>query len=45
MFLLIPPQAYGPGFSFQVIGEWDEVLNVCRKGHLQPQVLFYESVN
>ncbi|KAJ0982811.1 hypothetical protein J5N97_011066 [Dioscorea zingiberensis] len=31
--------------TVKVIGEWDDVLNVCRKGHLQPQVLFYESVN
>ncbi|XP_068647047.1 uncharacterized protein [Aristolochia californica] len=29
----------------KVIGAWNEVLTMCEKGHLQPQVLFFESVN
>ncbi|XP_068651792.1 uncharacterized protein [Aristolochia californica] len=29
----------------KVIGGWDEVITMCEKGHLQPQVLFFESVN
>lgn len=29
----------------QVIGSWEEVLAMCEKGHLQPQVLFYEAVH
>lgn len=28
----------------QVIGEWRDVTSTCRRGHLQPQVLFYEAV-
>ncbi|XP_031488041.1 uncharacterized protein LOC116256043 isoform X2 [Nymphaea colorata] len=31
--------------TVKVIGGWDDVLAMCRKGHLQPQVLFYEAVN
>jgi hypothetical protein len=31
--------------SVKVIGEWDDVVSMCRKGHLQPQVLFFEAVN
>lgn len=30
-------------FAKQVIGEWSEVASTCRRGHLQPQVLFYEA--
>ncbi|KAG9455754.1 hypothetical protein H6P81_000262 [Aristolochia fimbriata] len=29
----------------KVVGGWNEVLSMCEKGHLQPQVLFFESVN
>jgi len=29
----------------QVIGGWDDVVAMCERGHLQPQVLFYESVD
>ncbi|GJZ73351.1 ubiquitin carboxyl-terminal hydrolase-related protein isoform 1 [Tanacetum coccineum] len=28
-----------------VIGRWEDVVLMCEKGHLQPQVLFYEAVN
>ncbi|GAB2269918.1 hypothetical protein Dimus_004836 [Dionaea muscipula] len=31
--------------TVKVIGTWDDVLAMCEKGHLQPQVLFYEAVN
>ncbi|XP_059642017.1 uncharacterized protein LOC132283975 isoform X2 [Cornus florida] len=31
--------------TVKVIGGWDDVLTMCEKGHLQPQVLFYEAVN
>ncbi|GAB4860675.1 hypothetical protein Ancab_035838 [Ancistrocladus abbreviatus] len=31
--------------TVKVIGSWDEVLAMCERGHLQPQVLFYEAVN
>ncbi|KAK9995942.1 hypothetical protein SO802_020628 [Lithocarpus litseifolius] len=27
------------------IGGWTDVLTMCERGHLQPQVLFYEAVN
>nr|GMC50646.1 Inactive ubiquitin carboxyl-terminal hydrolase [Ipomoea batatas] len=27
------------------IGSWDDVLTMCIKGHLQPQVLFFEAAN
>ncbi|KAI4336052.1 hypothetical protein L6164_014628 [Bauhinia variegata] len=27
------------------IGGWSDVLTLCEKGHLQPQVLFFEAVN
>ena len=26
----------------QVIGSWSDVLSMCKKGHLQPQLLLYE---
>ncbi|CAA2997770.1 Inactive ubiquitin carboxyl-terminal hydrolase 54 [Olea europaea subsp. europaea] len=31
--------------TVKVIGGWDDVLTMCIKGHLQPQVLFFEAVN
>ncbi|XP_024976124.1 uncharacterized protein LOC112514052 isoform X1 [Cynara cardunculus var. scolymus] len=31
--------------TVKVIGRWEDVLSMCEKGHLQPQVLFYEAVN
>lgn len=31
--------------TVKVIGGWDDVLNMCERGHLQPQVLLYEAVN
>ncbi|XP_043726329.1 uncharacterized protein LOC122672887 isoform X2 [Telopea speciosissima] len=31
--------------TVKVIGDWDEVLILCERGHLQPQVLFFEAVN
>ncbi|KAL4559240.1 hypothetical protein LXL04_031375 [Taraxacum kok-saghyz] len=31
--------------TVKVIGSWEEVLTMCEKGHLQPQVLFYEAVH
>ncbi|KAG0460064.1 hypothetical protein HPP92_023192 [Vanilla planifolia] len=31
--------------TVKVIGGWDDVLNMCVRGHLQPQVLFFEAVN
>ncbi|OVA09096.1 Ubiquitin carboxyl-terminal hydrolases family 2 [Macleaya cordata] len=31
--------------TVKVIGGWDDVLIMCEKGHLQPQVLFFEAVN
>lgn len=34
-----------PIFDVQVVGGWEDVLTMCRKGHLQPQVLFFEAVN
>ncbi|XP_024367798.1 uncharacterized protein [Physcomitrium patens] len=30
--------------TVKVIGEWKDVASTCRRGHLQPQVLFYETV-
>lgn len=30
--------------TVKVIGCWDDVLNMCERGHLQPQVLFFEAV-
>ena len=32
-------------FNDQVIGGWADVLTMCERGHLQPQVLFFEAVN
>jgi len=32
-------------FNDQVIGGWADVLRMCERGHLQPQVLFFEAVN
>ncbi|XP_029117313.2 LOW QUALITY PROTEIN: uncharacterized protein [Elaeis guineensis] len=29
----------------KVIGGWNDVISMCEKGHLQPQVLFFEAVN
>ena len=29
----------------KVIGGWPDVLTMCEKGHLQPQVLFFEAVD
>lgn len=31
--------------TVKVIGGWTDVLTMCERGHLQPQVLFYEAVN
>uniref|UniRef100_A0A7N0TYL4 USP domain-containing protein n=1 Tax=Kalanchoe fedtschenkoi TaxID=63787 RepID=A0A7N0TYL4_KALFE len=31
--------------TVEVIGVWDEVLKMCERGHLQPQLLFFESIN
>ncbi|KAF8378375.1 hypothetical protein HHK36_029714 [Tetracentron sinense] len=30
--------------TVKVIGGWDDVLTMCERGHLQPQVLFFEAV-
>ncbi|XP_047966765.1 uncharacterized protein LOC125211110 isoform X1 [Salvia hispanica] len=31
--------------TVKVIGGWSDVLAMCERGHLQPQVLLYEAVN
>ncbi|XP_057857330.2 uncharacterized protein LOC131066556 isoform X1 [Cryptomeria japonica] len=31
--------------TVKVVGGWDEVIDTCRRGHLQPQVLFYEATD
>ncbi|XP_027125792.1 uncharacterized protein [Coffea arabica] len=31
--------------TVKVIGGWEDVLTMCERGHLQPQVLFFEAVN
>ncbi|KAK6153364.1 hypothetical protein DH2020_013003 [Rehmannia glutinosa] len=31
--------------TVKVIGGWNDVLTMCEKGHLQPQVLLFEAVN
>ncbi|KAH6837431.1 Ubiquitin carboxyl-terminal hydrolase-related protein [Perilla frutescens var. hirtella] len=31
--------------TVKVIGGWDDVLTICEKGHLQPQVLLFEAAN
>ncbi|XP_004508792.1 uncharacterized protein [Cicer arietinum] len=31
--------------TVKIIGGWADVLTVCERGHLQPQVLFFEAVN
>ncbi|OVA12024.1 Ubiquitin carboxyl-terminal hydrolases family 2 [Macleaya cordata] len=31
--------------TVKVIGCWNDVLSMCERGHLQPQVLFFEAVN
>ncbi|OIW18374.1 hypothetical protein TanjilG_31514 [Lupinus angustifolius] len=31
--------------TVKIIGGWVDVLTMCERGHLQPQVLFYEAVN
>ncbi|XP_010256018.1 PREDICTED: uncharacterized protein LOC104596511 isoform X2 [Nelumbo nucifera] len=31
--------------TVKVIGSWHDVLTMCERGHLQPQVLFFEAVN
>ncbi|KAJ9140403.1 hypothetical protein P3X46_031057 [Hevea brasiliensis] len=31
--------------TVKVIGSWVDVLSMCERGHLQPQVLFFEAVN
>ncbi|KAI4343823.1 hypothetical protein L6164_011129 [Bauhinia variegata] len=31
--------------TVKVIGGWSDVLTMCERGHLQPQVLFFEAVN
>lgn len=30
--------------TVKVVGSWDDVADACRRGHLQPQVLFYEAL-
>nr|XP_019708883.1 uncharacterized protein LOC105053498 [Elaeis guineensis] len=29
----------------KVIGGWNDVISICERGHLQPQVLFFEAFN
>ncbi|XP_026443657.1 uncharacterized protein LOC113343738 isoform X1 [Papaver somniferum] len=31
--------------TVKVIGGWDDVILMCERGHLQPQVLFFEAMN
>ncbi|KAF2316004.1 hypothetical protein GH714_040799 [Hevea brasiliensis] len=31
--------------TVKVIGSWADVLSMCERGHLQPQVLFFEATN
>ncbi|KAK9669309.1 hypothetical protein RND81_13G122700 [Saponaria officinalis] len=31
--------------TVKVIGTWEDILSMCERGHLQPQLLFYEAVN
>lgn len=31
--------------TVKVIGGWDDVIKMCERGHLQPQVLFFEAGN
>ncbi|XP_061373472.1 uncharacterized protein LOC133315821 [Gastrolobium bilobum] len=31
--------------TVKIIGGWTDVLAMCKRGHLQPQVLFFEAVN
>ncbi|XP_057443061.1 uncharacterized protein LOC130734595 isoform X2 [Lotus japonicus] len=31
--------------TVKIIGGWTDVLQMCKRGHLQPQVLFFEAVN
>ncbi|WJX89925.1 hypothetical protein P8452_71879 [Trifolium repens] len=31
--------------TVKIIGGWADVLTMCERGHLQPQVLFFEAVN
>ncbi|KDP31191.1 hypothetical protein JCGZ_11567 [Jatropha curcas] len=31
--------------TVKVVGNWADVLSMCERGHLQPQVLFFEAVN
>ncbi|WCJ35992.1 Ubiquitin carboxyl-terminal hydrolase-related protein [Euphorbia peplus] len=31
--------------TVKVIGGWPDVISMCERGHLQPQVLFFEAVN
>ncbi|KAK1363366.1 Inactive ubiquitin carboxyl-terminal hydrolase 54 [Heracleum sosnowskyi] len=31
--------------TVKLIGGWEDVITMCEKGHLQPQVLFFEAVN
>ncbi|KAI3941239.1 hypothetical protein MKX01_029813 [Papaver californicum] len=31
--------------TVKVIGGWDDVVLMCERGHLQPQVLFFEAMN
>ncbi|CAM0871440.1 unnamed protein product [Alopecurus aequalis] len=31
--------------TVKVIGGWSDVITMCEKGHLQPQVLFFEAAN
>lgn len=31
--------------TVKVVGDWNDVLSSCEKGHLQPQVLFFEATS
>ncbi|KAL8042153.1 hypothetical protein ABFX02_09G032600 [Erythranthe guttata] len=31
--------------TVKVVGGWNDVITMCERGHLQPQVLLYEAVN
>ncbi|KAJ4767535.1 Ubiquitin carboxyl-terminal hydrolase-related protein [Rhynchospora pubera] len=31
--------------TVKVVGSWDDVIAMCEKGHLQPQVLFFQAAN
>jgi hypothetical protein len=43
VFVLLLHSMTGSLLFVQVIGSWGDVLVMCEKGHLQPQVLFFEA--